>query len=174
VGSELPCLETERLRLRPFTLADLDAHGRLYADPEVTRYLAGGPYLGPDARLRSERAVRRFVDHWRARGFGVWALLDRTTEAFVGQCGLNTVDSTGEVEVLWALDRPAWGRGLATEAARAALDWGLEVAGVPAVIAIAAPANLASQRVMEKIGMRCTGRAQYFGLEVVRYEHARR
>ena len=119
MGSKLPCLETERLRLRPFTLSDVAAHRRLYADPEVTRHLAGGPYLGADARLRSERAVRRFVDHWRSRGFGVWAVLDRTTEAFVGQCGLNTIDGTGEVEALWALDRPAWGRGLATEAARA-------------------------------------------------------
>jgi ribosomal-protein-alanine N-acetyltransferase len=101
-------------------------------------------------------------------------VLDRTTEAFVGQCGLNTIDGTGEVEALWALDRPAWGRGLATEAARAALAWGLEMAGLSAVIAIAAPANVASQRVMEKIGMRYTGRAQYFGLDVVRYERARR
>ena len=174
MGSKLPCLETERLRLRPFTLSDVAAHRRLYADPEVTRHLAGGPYLGADARLRSERAVRRFVDHWRSRGFGVWAVLDRTTEAFVGQCGLNTIDGTGEVEALWALDRPVWGRGLATEAARAALAWGLEVAGLSAVIAIAAPANVASQRVMEKIGMRYTGRAQYFGLDVVRYERARR
>ena len=78
------------------------------------------------------------------------------------------------VEIGWRLARHAWGRGLATEASRAALDWGLEVAGLPAVIAIAAPANLASQRVMEKIGMRYTGRAQYFGLDVVRYERARR
>ena len=173
MGRKLAILETERLRLRPFVPDDLAEHGRLYADAEVTRYLAGGPYLGDTARLRSERAVRRFVDHWRARDFGVWAVLDRASGAFIGQCGLNTIEGTGEVEVLWALARPAWGRGLATEAAGAALGWGFDVAGVPVVIAIAAPENAASQRVMQKIGMQYAGRARYFGFEVVRYERAR-
>lgn len=173
MGRKLASLETDRLRLRPFVTEDLPAHGHLYADPEVTRYLAGGPYLGDQARLRSERAVRRFVGHWQGRGFGVWAVLDRASDAFLGQCGLNTIDETGEVEVLWALARPAWGRGLATEAARAALDWGFDVAGLPAVIAIVAPENTASLRVMQKIGMQYSGCARYFGLDVVRYECAR-
>lgn len=173
MGSKLACLETERLRLRPFVAEDLPEHGRLYADPDVTRYLAGGPYLGAAARLRSERAVRRFVDHWQAHGFGVWAVRDRASDTFLGQCGLNTIDETGEVEALWALARPAWGQGLATEAARAALGWAFDVAALPAVIAIAAPDNLASQRVMQKIGMRYARRARYFGLDVVRYERVR-
>jgi ribosomal-protein-alanine N-acetyltransferase len=166
-------LETARLRLRPFVSGDLAAHGRIYADPEVTRYLAGGPYRGDAARERSERTVRRFVDHWAARGFGVWAVLERQSGAFLGQCGLNTIDETGETEILWALDRAAWGRGLATEAAAAALRWAFAVAALPAVIAVAAPANVASHRVMEKIGMHRVGRARYFGLEVVRYEARR-
>lgn len=173
MGSKLACLETPRLQLRPFAAEDLAEHGRLYADPDVTRYLAGGPYLGDAARLRSERAVRRFVDHWQARGFGVWAVRDRASGAFLGQCGLNTIDDTGEVEALWALARPAWGRGLATEAAGAALEWAFATAALPAVIAIAAPENIASQRVMQKVGMRYAGRARYFGLDVVRYERRR-
>lgn len=173
MGSKLACLETQRLRLRPFVADDLPEHGRLYADPEVTRYLAGGPYLGDAARLRSERAVRRFVDHWQVRGFGVWAVRDRVSGAFLGQCGLNTIDETGEVEALWAFARPAWGCGLATEAAGAALEWAFDVAALPTVIAIAAPENVASRRVMQKIGMRYAGPARYFGLDVVRYERVR-
>ena len=111
-------LRTARLRLRPFTEADAPAHLALYQDAEVTRQLGGGPFLGDQIAARSQRAVERFVRHWAEKGFGVFAVEELATGRFLGQCGLNTIDELGEIEVLYALERAAWGRGLATEAAQ--------------------------------------------------------
>ena len=145
-------VDTERLCLRPFSLADGEAHERLYADPEVTRWLGDGPWLGAAARERSARTVARFVDHWAREGFGVWAVIERATGAFLGQCGLNRLED-GEIEVLYALAQPAWGRGLASEAATAAVRYGFDVVGLSRIVAVARPDNTGSRRVMEKAGL---------------------
>jgi ribosomal-protein-alanine N-acetyltransferase len=161
-------LETARLRLRPFTLDDLSAHARLYADPDVTRWIADGPFLGAAAKERSERAVRRFVTHWRDHGFGVWAVEERATGRLIGQCGLNTLDS-GEVEILWALERPAWGHGYGTEAAKAALAYAFDVVGLDRVVALARPQNGPSRRIMDKLGLRWEKEVDAFGAPAVYY-----
>jgi ribosomal-protein-alanine N-acetyltransferase len=162
-------IETARLRLRPFVPADAAAHRRLYADPEVTRWLGGGPFVGEEAERRSARALRRFVEQWEQRGFGVWAVLDRATGAFLGQCGLSALDALREIELLYAFHRAAWGRGLATEAARAALAYAFDAAGLARVIAVASPDNLASRRVLEKIGMVYEKDVEVFGIVAVCY-----
>lgn len=166
-------LETARLRLRPFTGADLAAHARLYSDPDVTRHLACGALSGPAAAEHSRRTVQRFVEHWNRLGFGVWAVFDRATGTFIGQCGLNVVPESSGIEVLYALDRGRWGRGLATEAAEAALGYGFERAGLDRIIAITRPEHAASRRVMEKLGMTYERAARYHGLEVVCYAISR-
>ena len=164
----MTALDTARLHLRPFTLDDLDAHARLYADPEITRWLSDGPWSGHVARERSERAVRRFVSHWKACGYGVWAVEDRSTGRFLGQCGLNTLPG-GEVEILWAIERDAWGQGLASEAARAALAYAFDVVGLERVIALARPKNAPSRRIMDKLGMRWDRDVDAFGAPAVYY-----
>ncbi len=164
-------LRTTRLRLRPFTTGDLDAHLALYSDPAVTRYLGGGPFVGGHVRDRSERAVYRFVTHWAKHGFGVWAVEDRGDGRLIGQCGLNTLDAIGsdDVEILWALERVCWGRGLATEAAVAALHHAFETVGLARVVALAQPGNRASLRVMDKLGLAYEKTVHAFGVEVVCY-----
>jgi ribosomal-protein-alanine N-acetyltransferase len=161
-------LETERLRLRPFTTADLDAHARLYADPDVTRWISDGPFLGAAARERSERTVRRFIAHWQEHGFGVWAVEERASGIVIGQCGLNTLD-TGEVEILWALERAAWDHGYGTEAARAALAYAFDTIGLERIIALARPQNGPSRRIMDKLGLRWEKDVQAFGAPAVYY-----
>src|SRR5215510_11887105 len=69
-------LETSRLCLRPFTAADTVVHRHLYRDPEVTRYLGGGPFIGGEVGRRSTRALAQFARHWRRHGFGVWAVVE--------------------------------------------------------------------------------------------------
>lgn len=164
----MSALDTDRLRLRPFTLDDLDAHARLYADPDVTRWLSDGPWPGPLARERSERAVRRFIAHWDDHGYGVWAVEERASGAFLGQCGLNTLDND-EVEILWALEPRAWGNGFATEAARAALAWAFDVVGLDRIVALARPENGPSRRIMDELGMRWEKDVDAFGKPAVYY-----
>lgn len=148
---------TERLVLRPFTPADAEAHARLYDDPEVTRWLGDGPWLGEAARARSRKTLERFAEGWAEYGWGVWAVTDRAGGEVIGQCGLKhlVVDpgAAPEVEVLYALDRRHWGRGLASEAAGAALAHGFGPLALPRIIAVARPDNRPSRAVLEKLGL---------------------
>lgn len=164
-----PVLETPRLRLRPFTREDQPDHTQLYGDPEVTRYLGGGPFEGAEIQTRSRRAIDLFVGHWVSHGFGVWAVLDRATGRFIGQCGLSRLPDLGEVEVLYALERGAWGRGLASEAARAAVRHGFEVVGLERIIALVRPANAGSRRVLGTLGMTLDGVLELQGQPALRY-----
>ena len=162
-------LRTARLRLRPFTEADGPVHLALYQDPEVTRQLGGGPFVDDQIAARSRRAVEKFVRHWAEKGYGVFAVEDLATGRFLGQCGLNTIDELGEIEVLYALERAAWGRGLATEAARAALAYGFDEAGLPRIVAVTRPEHTRSRHVLEKLGMRYERDVDVFGIHAVLY-----
>jgi ribosomal-protein-alanine N-acetyltransferase len=166
-------LRTARLRLRPFTDADAPVHLALYQDPEVTRQLGGGPFAGDQIATRSRRAVEKFVRHWAEKGFGVFAVEELATGRFLGQCGLSTIDELGEIELLYALERAAWGRGLATEAARRALAYGFDEVGLERIIAVTRPEHARSRRVLEKLGMRYERDVQVFGIHAVLYALAR-
>jgi RimJ/RimL family protein N-acetyltransferase len=159
-------LETPRLRMRPFTPDDLEDYFLLGSDPEVMRYISRGV---PRPRADAADALAKLVEHWETQGFGVWVLMERATGQFLGRCGLRHLPAIGEIELLYTLMRHAWGRGIATEAAHAALQYAFQVLKLRRIIAFAKPANRASWRVMEKLGMRYEKTAPYQGVEVVWY-----
>jgi ribosomal-protein-alanine N-acetyltransferase len=164
---EAPTIETARLRLRPLTESDVPEWSRLlYADPEVTRYLPG-PDVTP--LERTERLFQHFTAHWQHLGYGEWAVTDRETGAFLGQCGLNHIDDLNETELDYALARSAWGRGLATEAARAAVNYAFETAGLTRLIGFVIPEHIASRRVLERLGFAYECDTHYWGVDLVRY-----
>ena len=148
---EVPCadvvLETPRLIMRPLTRAHLADVVSLYEDPEVTRFLKSLDEAGHLQRLRESEEM------WATRGYGRAAIHDRATGRFVGRGGLQYWAHFDEVEVTWALRREAWGRGLATEAGGAWLNWGLEHLDVPYITAYIDPENTASRTVAERMGM---------------------
>jgi RimJ/RimL family protein N-acetyltransferase len=160
-------IETARLRLRTWREDDLAPYARICADPEVMRYLSG-----PMTRQHSEQQVSEFVRHWEERGFGLWAVEEKSSGAFIGFIGLLYHEDWSEgnhrTEVGWRLARPFWGRGLATEGAMASLRYGFEEVGLDR-ISIAVPENLASRRVMEKLGMTLRGEIRFKGSDVVWY-----
>jgi RimJ/RimL family protein N-acetyltransferase len=148
-------VRTDRLLLRRWRPDDADPFAALNADPEVMRFIGGGRSL---ARAESDAVLRRFEEEWRERGFGLWAVEeDAAPGALLGFCGLTVPMFLPEVlpavEVGWRLARPAWGRGIATEAARAALSWAWEHLDVSEVLAIVDPGNARSLRVCDKLGM---------------------
>jgi ribosomal-protein-alanine N-acetyltransferase len=159
---------TERLILRGFEDEDLPSYHALFNDPEVTRFL---PIKGePVAMDRVERAIGRIREHWRDRGYGIWAVEEAASGRFLGQCGLQFVQEAAETEVLYELAREGWGRGLATEAAGAAVRFGFDSAGLRRIVAYAIRQNEASTRVMRKLGMRLEAEAvEIFGLTCDRY-----
>jgi RimJ/RimL family protein N-acetyltransferase len=146
-----PPIETRHLVLRPRTLADTEACLAMDADPEVTRFV-DGPWSDPAAH-------RAFIEG-RTRGpyppgLGYWTVLHRRDGAFLGWVLLIPEDAQGpEVEIGWRLVRAAWGRGYATEAAAAVLRHAFVELRLPSVVAVIDPANAASIRVAEKLGLR--------------------
>jgi RimJ/RimL family protein N-acetyltransferase len=143
-------LTTERLFLRPMRQDDLDDLCALYADPEVMRFLGDG-----QPRNRSETAERlyRTLTHWEKYGFGIWVVCDKTDGRWLGRCGYANLHEYPDMELAWTLHRFAWGQGYATEAAQAVVRHAFEVTRVQRLIAVARPQNLASIRVMRKLGM---------------------
>jgi RimJ/RimL family protein N-acetyltransferase len=147
-------LETERLILRRFTEADEDNLVELDADPEVMRYLSGG--RPTPRRLIHDEILPRVMRYYEQQpGFGSWALVEKATGTFIGWIALRPPEGKGieDVELGYRLRRSVWGKGYATEAARALLRQGFAALGVERVFATTYQDNLASRRVMEKLGM---------------------
>lgn len=142
---------TARLRLEVPVPADLDDLVRLWQDPAVTATLGGS--RPPDV---VQGLLEAIIAHRAAHGWGWWILRDRATAAFVGYGGIRHAifDGQPEIELGYALLRPAWGRGLATELAGEAVRLAIDDLRLGSVVAITTPANTASRRVMEKAGMR--------------------
>lgn len=152
--------------MRPFEPADVTAAFEVFGDPEVMRYSVGSADPSPDA---TRDRLARYAAHHVRYGFAKWAVLDNTTNAYLGDAGIMTLRETGELELGYRFARSAWGQGLATEVAKAWLQHGLKTLGLPRVIAFAHPDNVASIRVMEKIGMQLDRRAHLFDMDVVVY-----
>jgi [ribosomal protein S5]-alanine N-acetyltransferase len=144
-------LTTARLRLRPFTAADHDAIHAIYADPDVMRHVGNGPHR---ALQETQNALRIYGDVLARHGYSFLAVTELDGGALVGDGGLYPLGGQGpDVELGYTLARDAWGRGYATELGRALVDHAFTVLGVPRVVAQVEPANLASRRVLEKLGM---------------------
>lgn len=165
-------IETARLKIRPFNRNDLDMyHQQVYSDPDVTRYLPGGR---PRSRPETANVIDYFMEHEMLHGFSISAVLDKTTGQLFGHCGLHSFKN-GDVEIGYSFAKARWGQGYATEAAKALLRYGFETLGLPEIIALAMPPNLASQRVMQKLGMRHEGTTDlYYNTELVLYRLSRR
>jgi RimJ/RimL family protein N-acetyltransferase len=149
----IPILETERLRLRPFRLSDFDDYAAMCGDPEVARYLSVR-----FSREQSWRHLAFLVGHCELLGYGMWAVEERETGAFVGRIGFADPDGWPGCELAWALARRWWGRGYATEGGRAALAHAFTVLGKDRVISLIHPENHASIRVAERLGETLQGR----------------
>lgn len=148
-------METERLRLRRLEPGDLELLVELDADPEVVRYLSGGAPT-PRALIEQEILPRFRRESEAHPGFGYWAAFGKSTGDFVGWFSYRPVESTAtpEAEIGYRLRRSAWGRGYATEGAGALLRQGFAELEIERVIATTYEENLASRRVLEKLGLR--------------------
>ena len=163
-----PAVETERLILRQFVPDDQERLLALLSDPEVIRYMLPGR---PPTREEMENILPSIRRHWERHGFGRWAVVRKDTLEFVGYGGLRLLVDTPEV--VYHLARRYWGRGLATEMAKASLAFGFGEHGFDSIVAVAMPENTASLRVMEKVGMSREGAREYFGMSLTQYRITR-
>jgi len=145
-------VRTARLLLRPWQDDDLEPFAALNADARVMEHMPA-----PMSRADSDLLAKRIRDHWAERGFGLWAVEVPGVARFAGFVGLMVpsfdAHFTPCVEVGWRLAAGHWGKGYATEGARAALAHGFEVLGLEEIVSMTVLANVRSWHVMERLGM---------------------
>jgi RimJ/RimL family protein N-acetyltransferase len=148
-------LETERVVLRRFTGADVDNLVELDGDPDVMRFVNGGPPT-PREEIEGEILPAFLRYYERGDGYGFWAAIEKSTGDFLGWFHFRPAKGAGpdEPELGYRLRKAAWGKGYATEVSRALISRGFAELGVRRVVASTYQDNLASRRVMEKAGMR--------------------
>jgi len=161
-----PVAETERLLFREFSPDEAEAFYHLNDDPEVIKYTGDPPF-------RDVAEARQFLlnyDHYAQRGFGRWSVYWKESGMYAGFCGLKYSPASGEVDVGFRFYRKYWNRGLATEAALAALQLGFEKHHLQKIVGRAMKENHASHRVLEKLGMKRAKEFMEDGNVWVQYE----
>ena len=158
-------LETERLIVRKWVPDDWKRFRTLFTDPRVMQYIGDGQ---PWSDRRLKRWVDESIEIEKTRGWVLWPLVHREESEVIGFCGFWH-GFPPDVEMGWRLLPGYWGQGLMTEAASALMDHGFATYGFKRLVAVAQPANFASIRVMEKIGMTFERKFKYQGIEVVSY-----
>lgn len=170
-----PELRTERLRLRPHRRDDAGQITEMWQDPVVVRHFGGNPALPEDSWNR----LLRYVGHWAINGYGLWAVEELGTGAFVGDVGLfegrrglgERFDTAPEAG--WVLAPAGHGKGYAREAMRAALRWGESVHGWSRTVCMIDPENMASLRTADALGYRSYEQRPYKGTDLVLLERLR-
>jgi len=161
-------LRTERLTLRPLVPDDAPAYAAIRYHPEVVKWMLPAPV---DPLEAAHAAIDRYTKGWRERGCGPWGLFHEGR--LIGHAGLNFVPEFGETEVLWSLHPESWGHGFATEAARAALDFGFRTLDMKLIFAVTRPDNRASQAVMTRLGLTYRKNVVYRQTDSVWFDIAR-
>ncbi len=145
-------LESDRLILRRFVNEDLDELWALYCDSEITRFIPDAPKTMGEARVELEWHMSGHPNH---PDLGLWATIHKATHKFIGRCGLLpwTIDGHEEVEVAYTIARGFWGQCLGTEAAQAIENYAFEHLKLTRLVCLIDPANSASAKVAQNIGM---------------------
>jgi ribosomal-protein-alanine N-acetyltransferase len=163
-------IETLRLRLRHFTPDDADELYHIYSYPELFKYMSNEKTLSWEEIVA---VINSLAENWKQHQFGVWAVVCKKDRKLIGHCGFKFLENTREIQIGYLLLPFYWGMGLGTEAASAALKYGFEVAKLERVVAVAKPENIASRRVMEKVGMNYEKDAYFYNNNVVYYSISR-
>ena len=143
-------LHTERLILRQWTLADFETFAAMVAEPEVMRFLS--PDGKPLTRFQAWQGFSGTVGHWTLRGFGQFAVIDRSSSDIIGRIGPWQPEGWPGLEVGWTLRPQYWGRGYATEAAAKCMEFAFEQLHCDRVLSLISEGNVRSIRVAERLG----------------------
>ena len=139
--------QTERLLLTQWPQSHFDQYARIYADPELAKYIGGQM-----DRPKAWRHMAALVGHWAVRGFGIWAVEERQSGKFIGAIGLWYPEGWPELELGYWLVPEAYGKGFATEAGRASKEYAFDVMGAQTLVSYIEPTNKASINVAERLG----------------------
>jgi ribosomal-protein-alanine N-acetyltransferase len=163
---KIPTIVSDRFFMRAFQDEDVQDLYAVMQNPEVLRYF---PTQNSPSMEQVRKLVRSQQKHWDEHGYGWWALAEKGSDTLFGWCGLNYLPDSDEVELKYLLAQPYWGKGIATGASLLSLDRWISDTEIDELIGLVHPENIASQRVLEKVGMSFINEAQYFGMNLLRY-----
>lgn len=166
-----PRIETERLILRTYTNEDLKTVYVLITDPEVTRFFPKSYSVKKEDVLAS---LPRRLDKWRKQGFGQLGVFEKATGQLIGYVGLQYLDQTTEVEIYYGFFKKMWGRGIATEAAKAMLRFGFEEINLEKIVAVTHPENYASQKVLTRLGLERGENQRFYNVDAAYFSISKR
>lgn len=139
--------ETERLGMRLLEPSDLNDIMTFWGDREVMRYCGG-----PGTRERELRAVEYYAELQQHRSLSVYGVFEKNDKCMIGACGFNPGEAEDEAELIYHFAKPYWGKGFATEAARACISYARSVQSIERIVASIDPQNVASGKILEKLG----------------------
>ena len=157
-------LETERLIMRPLVESDIDEIFAMRSDEDIMRFIRE-----PQGRNESLDWIKLVSARWDTEKLGFCAVVEKRTGRFLGWCGIWRLKETNELEIGYAIEKTYWGKGFATEAAAKFIEYAFENIKPDKIVAVAEPENLASRRVMEKIGMKFVKTGTFYDRELVQY-----
>lgn len=154
-------IQTNRLIIRTWTFDDAESLFKICRNPEVMQHIGTGkPYQSVN---QAYSFLSWAVTYQKDNGFCRWAVIEKVSQRIIGSCGFARLENSGEIELGYLFARRMWGKGFATEAAKACLKYGFEELGFSEVVALTDPEHIASQRVVEKLGLICRGIENYGG-----------
>lgn len=161
-------IETQRLILREFQQEDAQELAFILANPKVMKFSATGIL----SLAQTQEKVYSFISSYKKYGFGKWAVVLKESSKLIGYCGIavEKIDCKDEREIGYRFDSKFWGKGLATEAASAALHYGFAKFKFPYILGIVERSNAASVRVLEKLDMQYKRETLFHGIEMDIYQ----
>ena len=166
--TDIPVIQTERLRLCALDNRHFEAYAEMLADPGTTRFVGDGQPLD---RMNAWRSMAMLLGHWALRGYGMWAVELADSGDFIGRVGLHNPEGWPDIELGWMLVPGERHKGYATEAARAALDFAFTRLRVPRAISLIRADNSASERVARRIGGRQGTTIDFLGAATLVYTY---
>jgi ribosomal-protein-alanine N-acetyltransferase len=163
---EIPAIQTARLMLRPLRAADAVIIHRIYKTDGGLKYF---PIPTPPPLDKVERFIAGQQEQWKRYGYGNWGILPNGEDEIIGWVGLQFLPELDETQVGFLLDKPIWGKGYATEAARASIQFGFDQLDFNQLIALVHPENTASRRVLDKCGMTYIETIRLWGMDIMRH-----
>ena len=157
-------LETQRLLIRPFRMADLAAFAEIVGDPEVMRYIGDGSPLSP---TQAQEHIEKHILSQKENGYSRYAVCLQESQQLIGHCGF--MDFEGTIDFGWRYGRPYWGKGYATEAAQAVLGYARESLSFDRIVCLCYTDNVASLRVIQKLAIPFDRDETFLGRPVMRF-----